>query len=182
VTRIVTGTGEDGRAAILFSGEPTTRVEFGKYRTTELWVTSSSPPEAVRDSDPSERPWELEPPVGGTCFRIVEIAPDSPNGAAASPTESAGEPADFLAEHTTDTLDYVVVLSGEVTLRVGEAEVTLHPGDSVVQQGVAHDWRNDGTQPCLMAGVLMSTQSRLRLPEARATPQQATRSTTDCGR
>lgn len=157
MTRIVTGPGEDGRPAILWSGEPTTRVEFGKYRTTELWVTTSSPPEVARAFDPSERPWELEPPRGGTCFRIVEIAPESRYEAATSATETAAESADFLAEHTTDTLDYVVVLSGEVTLRVGAAEITLHPGDSVVQQGVAHDWRNNGTQPCLMAGVLMST-------------------------
>jgi mannose-6-phosphate isomerase-like protein (cupin superfamily) len=157
MTRIVTGPGADGRPSILFSGEPPTTVESGKYRTTELWVTSSSPPEIARD-DTSKRPWELEPPARGTCFRMVEVAPEAPAGAATIPAENAREPADFLAEHTTETLDYVVVLSGEVTLRVGDSEVTLHPGDSVVQQGVAHDWRNNGSQPCIMAGVLMSAR------------------------
>jgi quercetin dioxygenase-like cupin family protein len=158
VTRIVTGPGKDGRPAILFSGQPPTTVEFGKYRTTELWVTSS-PPAVIRGTDPSAQPWELEPPPGGTCFRIVEIAPEAGPAGTAPAADSSGEPVGFLEEHATETLDYVVVLSGQVTLQVGDTEVTLHPGDCVVQQGVAHDWRNDTAEPCVLAGVLISRRS-----------------------
>jgi mannose-6-phosphate isomerase-like protein (cupin superfamily) len=162
--RVVTGPGEDGGAAILANGEPPTVVEFGQYRTTELWVTDDTPP-AVDRGDPSTRAWELEPPPRGSCFRIVRIAPQAAGAPGPDPGTGATEAADggggdpgFLAEHVTSTLDYVVVLSGEVTLTVGGAEVTLGPGDSVVQQGVAHDWRNHGTEPVVLAGVLISTK------------------------
>ncbi|HTT00169.1 MAG TPA: cupin domain-containing protein [Streptosporangiaceae bacterium] len=152
--RVVTGAAEGGGAGIVFDGEPPTVVEFGQYRTTELWVSGGSPPSPAGGTDPSARPWELGPPPGGSCFRIVRIAPDAQAGA---PGEDAEDPG-FLAEHTTDTIDYIIVISGEVTLTVGGAEVTLGPGDTVVQQGTPHDWRNRGTEPCVMAGVLISTR------------------------
>ena len=170
--RVVTGPGDNGNAAILLDGEPPTSVHFGQYHTTELWVTDSSPPavlgaEVAGLADPSARPWELEPPPGGSCFRIVRIAPESGDTQAAAAdsgtrTDAAetgqGDDPGFLAEHATATLDYLVVISGEVTLTVAGSEVTLGPGDAVVQQGVAHDWRNRGTEPCVLAGVLISTR------------------------
>jgi len=73
--RVVTGPAEDGGAAIVLDGEPPTVVEFGQYRTAELWVTDSSPPAVPGAADPPTRPWELEPQRGGTCFRVVRIAP-----------------------------------------------------------------------------------------------------------
>jgi mannose-6-phosphate isomerase-like protein (cupin superfamily) len=149
--RIVTGKGPDGSPAILFEGDPPTVVDFGKYVTTELWVTDSAPPTIDATDDRSTRTWELEPPPGGSCFRIVRIAPDD-----AIPPPAEAQDADFLEAHATATLDYVTVLSGEVTLVVGSREVTLGPGDSVVQQGVAHDWQNRGSEPCVLVGVLLS--------------------------
>ena len=123
----------------------------GKYVTTELWVTDSAPPALDVADDRSTRTWELEPPPGGSCFRIVRIAPDD-----AIPPPAEEQDADFLEAHATATLDYVTVLSGRVTLVVGSREVTLGPGDSVVQQGVAHDWQNRGSEPCVLVGVLLS--------------------------
>jgi mannose-6-phosphate isomerase-like protein (cupin superfamily) len=151
--RIVTGTAADGSPGILFEGTPPTVVDFGKYVTTELWVTDSAPPAMDGSQDPSTRTWELEPPAGGSCFRIVRIAPD--DEIPPPPAEDDGG-ADFLEAHATATLDYITVLSGQVTLVVGDHEVTLGPGDSVVQQGVAHDWQNRGSEPCVLVGVLLS--------------------------
>jgi mannose-6-phosphate isomerase-like protein (cupin superfamily) len=185
VNRVVTGYDGDGNPAIIRQGSPPVVIHAGRYTTTELWV-SGRPPLTATGADLSAGEWALEPPPGGACFRIVEIAPggeadDGEAGGAGAGGAGAGgggaggagagggeaEPAGgdagaaghegFQDAHATSTLDYVTVLRGEVTLVVGGAEVTLGPGDSVVQQpGVPHDWQNRTAQPCVMAGVLLS--------------------------
>lgn len=161
MNRIVTGFDESGKPVIVRHGQPPTVIEAGRYTTTELWVTDQVPP-AASQTDMSTRPWELEPPPGGTCFRIVEIAPAG-SAETAGPTAGGGEAGadhdEFQAAHATATLDYVTVLSGEVTLVVGDAEITLRPGDSVVQQpSVPHDWQNRTGERVVMSGVLLSAR------------------------
>lgn len=156
MNRVVTGYDATGRPAVIRHGQPPTVIHAGRYTTTELWVTDQTPP-AATDSDASARGWELEPPPRGTCFRIVEIAPGSDGGASREPAAAGHE--DFQGAHATATLDYVTVLSGQVTLIVGDAEVTLGPGDCVVQQpGVPHDWQNRTGDRVVMAGVLLSAR------------------------
>jgi mannose-6-phosphate isomerase-like protein (cupin superfamily) len=164
MNRVVTGYDEDGNPAIIASGEPPTVIHAGRYTTTELWVSGRVPIEAAT-ADASTRDWALEPPPGGACFRIVELAPgeDAPaNGASdggASNDGASDEHAGFQEAHATQTLDYVTILRGEVTLVIGASEVTLGPGDSVVQQpGVPHDWQNRSDQPAVMVGVLVSAR------------------------
>jgi hypothetical protein len=152
MNRVVTGYDDKGAPAILWQGEPPTVIHAGRYTTTELWVSDRSPLSPA-DADASTGEWGLEPPPGGACFRIVEIAPGDPEG------DGAAEHPEFQGAHATDTLDYVTVLRGEVTLLVGGAEVILHPGDSVVQQpGVPHDWQNRASERAVMAGVLLSAR------------------------
>jgi len=74
MNRVVTGFDSAGQPIVLQQGEPPTVIHAGRYVTTELWVTDRTPPVAA-SSDASTGNWDLEPPVGGTCFRIVEIAP-----------------------------------------------------------------------------------------------------------
>ena len=161
MNRVVTGYDGNGKPAIIRQGEPPTVIHAGRYVTTELWVSSGTPP-AVTDADTSIIPWELEPPPGGACFRIVEIAPGG-EADGSEPDAAAGPPADehagFQDAHATETLDFVTVISGAVTLIVGGAEVTLGPGDSVVQQpGVPHDWHNRSGERAVMVGVLLSAR------------------------
>ncbi len=158
MNRVVTGYDQSGNPTIIRQGEPPTVIHAGRYVTTELWVTDRTPPTAA-DSDMSTRTWALEPPPGGTCFRIVEIAPEGTGGATdRSGALDAGHES-FQEAHATDTLDYVTVISGQVTLVVGGAEVTLGPGDSVVQQpGVPHDWQNRSADRAVMVGVLLSAR------------------------
>jgi hypothetical protein len=149
----VTGFDRDGKPIVLTHGEPPTVIHAGRYTTTELWVSDRGPM-TVGDADNSTREWALEPPPGGACFRIVEIAP-------AGPAEAAGADshAEFQGAHATDTLDYVTVLRGQVTLVVGGAEIVLGPGDSVVQQpGVPHDWQNRTSENAVMVGGLKSAR------------------------
>jgi mannose-6-phosphate isomerase-like protein (cupin superfamily) len=154
VNRIVTGFDEGGSPAIIAQGEPPTVIHAGRYTTTELWVAGAGPRSAgVTDTSTGE--WALEPPPGGACFRIVEIAPDPLAGEEAGAGAEAH--AEFQGAHATDTLDYVTILRGEVTLIVGDTEVLLRPGDSVVQQpGVPHDWQNRSSESATMVGVLLS--------------------------
>ena len=157
MNRVVTGYDADGNPAVLRQGEPPVVIHAGRYTTTELWVSGRAPLAATHD-DLSAREWGLEPPPGGACFRIVEIAPGADEAAEpAGDGEVAAEHEGFQEAHATDTLDYVTVLRGRVTLVIGETEVDLGPGDSVVQQpGVPHDWQNRSAETCVMVGVLVS--------------------------
>jgi hypothetical protein len=158
MNRIVTGFDEGGSPAVILQGEPPTVIHAGRYTTTELWVCGAGPLSA-RSTDASAIEWELEPPVGGACFRIVEIAPSEASRADAADSGIADAHSDFQGAHATDTLDYVTILRGEVTLIVGDTEVVLYPGDSVVQQpGVPHDWQNRSGETAVMAGVLLSAR------------------------
>jgi|SRR5215469_2502153 len=155
MNRIVTGFDEAGRPAVILQGEPPTVIHAGRYTTTELWVSGAGPlSPGLTDTSTGE--WALEPPPGGACFRIVEIAPGQP-GAQAGSSAGAGSHSEFQGAHATGTLDYVTILRGEVTLVVGGTEVVLRPGDSVVQQpGVPHDWQNRSGDTAVMVGVLLS--------------------------
>jgi hypothetical protein len=152
--RIVTGYDADGRPGIVFDGEPPTVMDFGAIVTTEIWVTGSTPPDLASADDASLREWEIDPPVRGSAFRVVTIMPV---GEEEKPAPGEGEP-EFLGEHATDTLDYVVVLSGEITMTIGGRDETLYAGDCVVQRATPHDWVNRGSEPCVLAGVLLSTR------------------------
>lgn len=157
MNRIVTGFDADDAPGIIFQGEPPVVIHAGRYTTTELWV-SPRPPIAATDADASTGEWALEPPPGGACFRIVEIAPGDTG---AAPSDAGADPghAEFQGAHATDTLDYVTILRGEVTLLVAGREIALRPGDSVVQQpGVPHDWQNRSGEPAIMVGVLLSAR------------------------
>ncbi len=163
MNRVVTGYDDSGAPAIIRQGEPPTVIRAGRYVTTELWVTDRTPP-AVANDDNSTRSWALEPPPGGTCFRIVEIARAGGAADGGQPAGAGGDQVDaahegFQDAHATQTLDYVTVISGQVTLVVADTEVTLGPGDSVVQQpGVPHDWQNRSAERAVMVGVLLSAR------------------------
>jgi len=162
MNRVGTGYAENGSPAIIRQGEPSTVIHAGRYTTTELWVSDRGPITAT-GADTSTREWALEPPPGGACFRIVEIAPGAQDGSADTDGtrdgELSAEQAGFQDAHATDTLDYVTVLSGEVTLVVGGTELTLGPGDSVVQQpAVPHDWQNRSAERAVMVGTLLSAR------------------------
>jgi mannose-6-phosphate isomerase-like protein (cupin superfamily) len=158
MNRVVTGFDENGNPGICWQGEPPTVIHAGRYTTTELWVSDRGPLSAA-GTDASTREWALEPPLGGSCFRVVEIAPDTAARDHPGAASGGDAHADFQEAHATDTLDYVTILRGEVTLVVGGTELLLLPGDSVVQQpGVLHDWQNRSGGTAVMIGVLLSAR------------------------
>jgi quercetin dioxygenase-like cupin family protein len=158
MNRVVTGYDDNGSPTILWQGAPPTVIHAGRYTTTELWVSGAAPLTAGT-TDTSVTEWGLEPPPSGACFRIVEIAPAEAGDGAAEGELSDASHEEFQGAHATGTLDYVTILRGQVILIVGGTEVTLGPGDSVVQQpGVPHDWQNRGSETAVMVGVLVSAR------------------------
>ncbi|GMU77354.1 MAG: hypothetical protein AMXMBFR46_01550 [Acidimicrobiia bacterium] len=153
VRRVVTGVDDRGRSVFLSDGPA-----HGGDAWAEVWLTD---PVLGLDAvvDPNLGLGVLEPPAGGTAFRVFQVPPDAVmrERMAANPNGIEGvEPDGF---HTTRTLDYVMVLEGEITLELDADEVTLGPGDCVIQRGTRHAWRNRGEHPVRMMAVMLSTRS-----------------------
>ena len=138
--RVVVGRGED-RDSVVHNEEVLSWGDtLGAIRGIDLWLSHSSPPSLdVAHDSTGEGTSELEPPRGGSVFRIVEFAPKAESDV-----------------HATETLDYVVVVEGEIVLVVDGRELTLSAGDSAVQAGSVHQWVNRSDRPCLLAAVLLS--------------------------
>jgi quercetin dioxygenase-like cupin family protein len=139
--RVVTGFDRNGEPVALFDGEPTKVHDFGLTQAVELWMTHRAPQESDDEGDPALAEWRLEPPVGGTIFRLA-----------------THQPGEEVAIHATQTVDYVVVLSGELVLLLGHQEIVLRAGDVVVQRATPHGWANRSNEPCSVAAVLLSTR------------------------
>ena len=170
IRRVVTGLDADNKAVVLFDGRlPLAPGPYG-LAATNLWITDSYPPAlSSTKTDPATRPIGISPPDNGTKFRVVEFPPlDAATEAKMEPDflmKSVGErapargvPVKHPLMHRTRTLDYAVVLSGEIDMLLDETSVHLKPGDVVVQQATNHAWINRGTEPCRILFVLMDSK------------------------
>ena len=169
--RIVTGHDEKGRSIVVIDGPPGNFFGSDTRGLAEIWNTDGG---AVDSRDPADRatiPVVLSPEAGGTKFRYFAIPPQDPS---IPPEElerrtaerfaamgAAGERPDTTRHpgmHRTPTIDYIILLSGEVTLLLDEDERELKPFDVVVQRGTNHAWINKGTEPALLIAVLMDAE------------------------
>jgi quercetin dioxygenase-like cupin family protein len=139
VKRIVTGWTADGEPAILFEGPPSTEFDFGVARSAEIWRTNSVPTAFRETHDPTAGDFQVEPPIGGTICRIATYRPGA-----------------TVDVHSTETVDYIIVLAGALTMVFGDRDIVLEPGDVVVQQATPHGWANRGSDPCVVAAILMT--------------------------
>lgn len=164
--RIVTGHDSAGRSVVAFDDSGPNR----NAALTELWVTDRTPADNSDPADAAAVASRLAPPDGGTRFRFFTVAPEPPPADTNPDSRAAAVRARFAAMgaesalvdttrhpamHRTRTIDYIVLLSGRVTLLLDEAEVDLEPFDSVVQRGTNHAWVNRGDSPALLAAVLV---------------------------
>ncbi|HWP44781.1 MAG TPA: cupin domain-containing protein, partial [Blastocatellia bacterium] len=180
IRRIVTGHNEQGRAVFVNEGAPPRRISFDNLpglEFIELWATDSIPSIPADHDDPTVTMKSFVPKPAGTRFRIVSF----PSGLEMKKLIEAGfDPIAFreeyikkvpgLAEshevedpgmHTTDTVDYGIVLSGEIYLELDEGkEVHLKAGDCIVQNGTRHGWRNRSTEPCVMAFIMIGAERK----------------------
>ncbi len=165
VRRVVTGHTPEGRSTII-ADEPAPQVNPGPTPDTGsvvLWVTDSAPASNAGNADtaPAGVRNPVPPPSrGGTIFRIVDFAPSS-RGAAAPASALSGvhhtddRSARHPGFHQTDTVDYAIVLEGEVWAIMDEAETLLKAGDVLIQRGTYHAWDNRSNDICRMAFVLI---------------------------
>ncbi len=172
IHRVVTGHDADGKAIIASSGPLPTVVEITAIPGTvfhEVWSTAATPAPVDNAADPTLGPLMLPPPKQGTRIRFVDIPPDTAEflaqgagkmkdafaqiGDEAASTVKAHSPHPLM--HRTESVDYGIVIEGELTLVLDDSEVQLQPGSVVVQRGSNHAWANRSGQPCRVLFVLI---------------------------
>ncbi|MEY1556466.1 cupin domain-containing protein [Yoonia sp. R2331] len=167
--RVVTANSEDGRSYILHDGPPSQIAEQPGRALTfyELWETDGPLASNAGTEDAGARPITHHPPEGGTRFRIVELLPDDVQRAEAVDDDFAAisapdiqvEGAQDPTMHRNETVDYNIILSGEVIAVTDDAETLLKAGDVLIQRGTAHTWHNRSNAPCVFASVMVSAKS-----------------------
>jgi quercetin dioxygenase-like cupin family protein len=145
--RVVTGHTESGKSVFVSDGVPP-RIDIrpSGNEVTEVWATQGTPVIPVTQGDPTIDTSDFFPGIGSTSLKVMRM----PSGA-----ESG--------MHVSDTVDYGIVVSGEVCLELDDGkEVRLKQGDCVVQNGTRHNWRNRGAEVCVIAFVLIGAKCNLQ--------------------
>ena len=169
--RIITGHNKHGKSIITMDGPPARPIGEDVGGLFELWNTDGNDVNSSDDIDRADEDIILSPPDGGTKFRYFQINP-LPEGVpeeimqeiAADAFEKIGaahhriDTSKHPAMHKTDTVDYIILLKGDVTLILDEEEIDLKPFDVVVQRGTNHAWVNNGNDPALLIAVLVDSK------------------------
>ena len=172
IHRVVTGHDADGKAIVSSNGPLPTVIELQAIPGTmfhEVWETHATPAPLDNAADPTTGALKLPPPKQGTRMRFVDIPPDTAEFLAQGATRmkdaftQAGDVGASTVQrdsphplmHRTESIDYGVVIEGEMTLVLDDSEVLLKPGSVVVQRGTNHAWANRSGKPCRMLFVLI---------------------------
>jgi len=182
VRRVVTGVDEHGRSVVLSDGDAPnvfrspTVPGFG---AAQVWTTAPGAVsnEGTADAAAADAPIPMYPELGATIFRIADFPPDTAYGSdgkdrlfgeigGTDAREGAVHDGDrHFWFHKTDSIDFAVVLEGEIWMLLDEGECLLRAGDVVIQRGTAHAWSNRAARPCRMAFLLLGA---LPVPRAEA--------------
>jgi len=165
--RVVTGLDDRNHSVVLFDSAMPLKPAAPGVTATNFWITDSYPPPLTKN-DPSGRQIGTAPPDNGTKFRVVEFAPLDAAAEAKLPPEmimrgitnapARGIPVKHPLMHRTRSLDYAVILSGEIDMMLDDTSVHLKSGDVIVQQATNHGWVNHSNQPCRILFVLMDSK------------------------
>ena len=168
VRRVVTTINPAGKAVALFDSA----VPLESYRSpnpaSDMWVTQAAPADFNWSEDRGKIKVGFTPQKNGTVFRIVDFVPttdkieqmpiDTMMKVAGDNAPKRGEPPKHSMMHRTRTVDYAIIMSGEIDMMMDDSTVHLKAGDVVVQQATNHAWINRGTAPCRVAFILMDSQ------------------------
>jgi hypothetical protein len=168
IRRVVTGVDERGRSVIASDGPSPNTIAISEapaFGMTDLWVTFGGAVDPAAPGDPAARRIVLEPPARGTIFRVVEFPPDARIAGTfdrvkafeAIGARDALDPsaARHPGMHRTHSVDYAIVLSGEIWAVMDVGETLLRAGDCLVQRGTNHAWSNRSDAACLVAFILV---------------------------
>jgi hypothetical protein len=151
VRRLVTGVNESGKSVIVEDAtSPHVHViaDHPDYVYTDLWRTQATP---VDNSGPADdglsAPGGIAPGSGGSVFRTVEFPPDT--------AWDTGADLRAAMYHSTPSLDYAIVLSGEIWAVLDDDETLMRAGDVLIQRGTAHAWSNRSDHQAIVAFVLI---------------------------
>jgi mannose-6-phosphate isomerase-like protein (cupin superfamily) len=168
IRRIVTGVNDQGRSFILSDTQlPSGEVGPGQPVAAGLWATDRSPASNAGNDDPvPDGILATIPPAdkGGSIFRIIDIVPDGQGHRAPEDMERRGAKvsrerwAKQPGFHQTDTVDYAIVLEGEVYAVLDEGETLMRAGDVLIQRGTHHAWSNRSGKVCRMAFILIDAE------------------------
>jgi hypothetical protein len=172
IRRVVTGHNAEGKSIFIMDGHAPhvyQRVE-GSAVVTELWETRGAPADNAGNEEVTNHPFRLAPPKNGTVFRIIHYPPDKLRLAAIKKEEAMGEDGSgrhgasdrnnprHAGFHKTNSVDYAIVLSGEIWALMDEGEVLLKAGDVLVQRGTNHAWSNRTDHVATLAFVLVDAE------------------------
>lgn len=190
VRRVVTGHDAVGKAVVLSDGAPPNVIRPEHQPGLafhELWHTDRSPaPVTAAEAEPTDRYTETAPPPNGTIIRMVDIPPEGADGpdfdkeTARALFEKVGLaenaehtiPGRHPLMHRTESIDYGIVLEGQIVLLLDDSEVVLEAGDMVVQRGTIHAWTNRTDRISRMLFVLTDGVFDPELAKKQATHDQ----------
>ena len=169
--RIITGHNQEGKSVITIDGTQARSIGEDVGGLFEIWNTDGMPIDVTDNLDRADSEIILSPPANGTKFRYFQINP-TPDGVpwdvlqdlAAEAFDRIGaahhriDTSKHPAMHKTETIDYIILLKGDVSLLLDEEEVRLEPFDTVVQRGTNHAWVNHGEEPALLIAVLIDSE------------------------
>lgn len=168
--RVVTGLNDEGKSCVILDGVPPSPLSVSQAGTSSfaLWQTHGPRASNHGNADAAAEPFDISMETGASKFLTVCFPPvaDAANlsyaerklrsrtaVAAARRTEH-----DHPGMHATNTVDYIVILSGELTLVLEEGETVLRGGDVLIDRGVAHAWENCGLEPVIFMAVLVDAE------------------------
>lgn len=168
IRRVVTTHDANGKAVVLFDGDaPNVKVrQVGGFVSTLMWVLDALPAKHSGAKDLGDVVIGTAPPPNGAAFRIVDFPPVTGELDAEAHQRMTkemglahqhheGRPPRHPFMHRTKSVDFGIVLSGEIDMLLDDSEVHVKAGDVVVQQGTNHAWVNRGSETCRIAFILI---------------------------
>lgn len=160
IRRVVTGHDKTGKAIVISDAEPKRKRTAANVDQALLWVTNRTPASNGGNDDAGDIDIGIPPPPKGSVFRVIDFLPEAgmnaegahrPDGAGVDAPKGARHP----GMHRTNSVDYAIVMDGEIDMLLDDSEVHLKAGDVVIQRGTYHAWANRGTKPCKIFFILI---------------------------